>query len=96
MKRLSTARRLWLCSNMVLRYWKQLNVMEAQLILDSIIPDPIFLDWILSKITGDKWTHRLKSNDNYRNLPHILVIAKGKTAGGYMTKPFSKRINSKN
>jgi len=56
---------------------------------------------MLPKITGDEWTRRLKSNDNYRDLPIILVTAKGEEndkirglelgADDYVTKPFSPK-----
>lgn len=77
------------------------DVAEAQLILDDNIPDLILLDWMLPKITGNEWTRRLKSNDNYRDLPIILVTAKGEEidkirgldngADDYVTKPFSPK-----
>ena len=77
------------------------DVAQAQLILDDTIPDLILLDWMLPKVTGDEWTRRLKSNDNYRDLPIILVTAKGEEADkirgldlgadDYVTKPFSPK-----
>ncbi|RLA18730.1 MAG: phosphate regulon transcriptional regulatory protein PhoB [Gammaproteobacteria bacterium] len=77
------------------------DVMQAQEILNDTVPDLILLDWMLPRITGDEWTRRLKSNDNYRDLPIILVTAKGEEADkirglelgadDYVTKPFSPK-----
>ncbi len=77
------------------------DVAQAQSILDDTLPDLILLDWMLPGITGDEWTRRLKSNDNYRDLPIILVTAKGEEADkirgldigadDYVTKPFSPK-----
>ena len=77
------------------------DVMQAQAILDDTVPDLILLDWMLPRITGDEWTRRLKSNDSYRDLPIILVTAKGEEADkirgldlgadDYVTKPFSPK-----
>jgi len=77
------------------------DVAQAQAILDDTLPDLILLDWMLPGITGDEWTRRLKSNDNYRDLPIILVTAKGEEADkirgldigadDYVTKPFSPK-----
>ncbi len=77
------------------------DVAQAQLILNDNNPDLILLDWMLPKMTGDEWTRRLKSSDNYRDLPIILVTAKGEEADkvrgldlgadDYVTKPFSPK-----
>ncbi len=77
------------------------DVMQAQTILDDTLPDLILLDWMLPRITGDEWTRRLKSNPGYRDLPIILVTAKGEEADkirgldigadDYVTKPFSPK-----
>ncbi|MBT3812806.1 MAG: phosphate regulon transcriptional regulator PhoB [Gammaproteobacteria bacterium] len=77
------------------------DVTEAQAMLDETVPDLILLDWMLPRITGDEWTRRLKSNDSYRDLPIILVTAKGEEADkirgldigadDYVTKPFSPK-----
>jgi len=77
------------------------DVAQAQAILDDTLPDLILLDWMLPGITGDEWTRRLKSNDNYRDLPIILLTAKGEEADkirgldigadDYVTKPFSPK-----
>ncbi len=77
------------------------DVMQAQTILHETLPDLILLDWMLPRITGDEWTRRLKSNASYRDLPVILVTAKGEEADkirgldigadDYVTKPFSPK-----
>lgn len=77
------------------------DVMQAQSLLENNLPDLILLDWMLPCITGDEWTRRLKSNESYRDLPIILVTAKGKEsdkirgldlgADDYITKPFSPK-----
>jgi len=77
------------------------DVAQAQLILDDNHPDLILLDWMLPKITGAEWTRRLKSSDDFRDLPIILVTAKGEEsdkihgldigADDYVTKPFSPK-----
>lgn len=77
------------------------DVMQAQSLLENNLPDLILLDWMLPCITGDEWTRRLKSNESYRDLPIILVTAKGEEsdkirgldlgADDYITKPFSPK-----
>ena len=77
------------------------DVKQAQSVLDDTLPDLILLDWMLPRITGDEWARRLKSNDNYRDIPIILVTAKGEEtdkirgldlgADDYVTKPFSPK-----
>lgn len=77
------------------------DVAQAQTILDDAIPDLILLDWMLPRVTGDEWTRRLKSSDDYRDLPIILLTAKGEEADkirgldigadDYVTKPFSPK-----
>lgn len=77
------------------------DVAQAQTILEDTFPDLILLDWMLPRITGDEWTRRLKSSDNFRDLPIILVTAKGEEsdkirgldigADDYVTKPFSPK-----
>ncbi len=77
------------------------DVPQAQEVLEREIPDLILLDWMLPRITGDEWTRRLKANSSYRDLPIILVTAKGEEADkirgldlgadDYITKPFSTK-----
>ncbi|NOQ63961.1 MAG: phosphate regulon transcriptional regulatory protein PhoB [Methyloprofundus sp.] len=77
------------------------DVAEAQLILEDTLPDLILLDWMLPKVNGDEWTRRLKASENFRDIPIILVTAKGEEADkirgldlgadDYVTKPFSPK-----
>lgn len=77
------------------------DVAQAQTILNDTMPDLILLDWMLPRVTGDEWTRRLKSSDDYRDLPIILLTAKGEEADkirgldigadDYVTKPFSPK-----
>jgi len=77
------------------------DVTQAESILNTNIPDLILLDWMLPHVTGDEWTRRLKSNENFRDLPIILLTAKGEEADkirglelgadDYVTKPFSPK-----
>lgn len=77
------------------------SVAEAQLILEDTLPDLILLDWMLPKVTGDEWTRQLKSDESFRDIPIILLTAKGEEsdkirgldlgADDYVTKPFSPK-----
>ncbi|BCG65294.1 MAG: two-component system, OmpR family, phosphate regulon response regulator PhoB [Methyloprofundus sp.] len=77
------------------------DVAQAEVILTDILPDLILLDWMLPKVTGDQWTRQLKSDDNYQDIPIILLTAKGEEADkirgldlgadDYVTKPFSPK-----
>ena len=74
---------------------------EAQKILDDISPDLIMLDWMLPGISGVEWARRLKKEPVYRDLPIILLTARGEEedkvrgleigADDYITKPFSPK-----
>lgn len=77
------------------------SVAEAKVILADTLPDLILLDWMLPNITGDEWTRQLKSDETYRDIPIILLTAKGEEndkirgldlgADDYVTKPFSPK-----
>ncbi|MDD2767503.1 MAG: phosphate regulon transcriptional regulator PhoB [Methylococcus sp.] len=64
-------------------------------------PDLILLDWMLPGISGVEWARRLKKDENYGDIPIILVTARGEEedkirgldvgADDYVTKPFSPR-----
>lgn len=68
----------------------------------SEIPDLIVLDLMLPGIDGLEVTRRLKNNPDARNIPIIMLTAKGEEvdivtglelgADDYVTKPFSPRI----
>ena len=63
-------------------------------------PDFIFLDAIMPRLNGFKTCSLIKSNDQYKHIPEVMLSAKdsifdrvrGRLAGadGYMTKPFSR------
>ena len=74
---------------------------EAQKAMDDALPDLILLDWMLPGISGAEWARRLKKEPVYRDLPIILLTARGEEedkvkgleigADDYMTKPFSPK-----
>jgi two-component system, OmpR family, phosphate regulon response regulator PhoB len=74
---------------------------DAQKILHENLPDLILLDWMLPGISGAEWARRLKKEQIYRELPIILLTARGEEedkvkgleigADDYMTKPFSPK-----
>ncbi|MFZ2725537.1 MAG: phosphate regulon transcriptional regulator PhoB [Methylococcaceae bacterium] len=77
------------------------DAQEAQRVLDDTMPDLILLDWMLPTISGVEWARRLKKEPIYRELPIILLTARGEEedkvrgleigADDYMTKPFSPK-----
>ena len=74
---------------------------EAQKVLDEGLPDLILLDWMLPGISGVEWARRLKKEPIYRDIPIIVLTARGEEedkvrgleigADDYMTKPFSPK-----
>jgi two-component system, OmpR family, phosphate regulon response regulator PhoB len=74
---------------------------KAQKLLNDDLPDLILLDWMLPGITGVEWARRLKKDPITRELPIILLTARGEEedkvrglevgADDYMTKPFSPK-----
>ena len=74
---------------------------EAQMALDNNGPDLILLDWMLPGISGVEWARRLKKETIYREIPIILLTARGEEedkvkgleigADDYVTKPFSPK-----
>ena len=72
---------------------------EAQRVLEQNKTDLILLDWMLPGISGVEWARRLKKENVYRDVPIILLTARGEEedkvrgleigADDYMTKPFS-------
>jgi two-component system phosphate regulon response regulator PhoB len=64
-------------------------------------PDLILLDWMLPGVSGVEWARRLKRDEVYRDIPIILLTARGEEedkvrgfdvgADDYITKPFSPR-----
>jgi two-component system phosphate regulon response regulator PhoB len=74
---------------------------EAQKFLDDNLPDLILLDWMLPGISGVEWARRLKKEPIYRDIPIILLTARGEEedkvrgleigADDYVSKPFSPK-----
>ena len=72
---------------------------EAMLMVDERQPDLVILDWMLPKVSGVEVCRRLRSRAETRNLPVIMLTARGEEsdrvrgldtgADDYMTKPFS-------
>jgi two-component system, OmpR family, phosphate regulon response regulator PhoB len=78
------------------------DVLEAQKALNNENqPDLILLDWMLPSVSGVEWARRLKKEPMYRDIPIILLTARGEEedkvrgleigADDYMTKPFSPK-----
>ena len=74
---------------------------DAQKSLDDNLPDLILLDWMLPGISGVEWARRLKKEPIYRDIPIILLTARGEEedkvrgleigADDYVSKPFSPK-----
>ena len=72
---------------------------EALLMIDERQPDLVLLDWMLPKVSGIEVCRRLRSRTDTRNLPVIMLTARGEEgdrvrgldtgADDYVTKPFS-------
>jgi len=68
---------------------------------DNDMPDLVLLDWMLPGISGVELARRLKQDELYKDLPIILLTARGEEedkvrgleigADDYMTKPFSPK-----
>lgn len=78
------------------------NAEEAQIFLaDKTAPDLILLDWMLPGISGVNLAKRLKKDDLFKQIPIILLTARGEEedkvkgleigADDYVTKPFSPK-----
>lgn len=77
------------------------NTEEAQTSLGDLRPDLILLDWMLPGISGLDFARRLKRDPKMREIPIIMLTAKGEEidkikgldngADDYITKPFSTR-----
>ena len=77
------------------------EVYSAQKILADSCPDLVLLDWMLPGISGVEWARRLKKDPSFRDLPIILLTARGEEedkvrgleigADDYLTKPFSPK-----
>ena len=72
---------------------------EALLLVDERLPDLVVLDWMLPKISGIEVCRRLRQRNETRNLPIIMLTARGEEsdrvrgldtgADDYVVKPFS-------
>lgn len=72
---------------------------EALLLIDEDRPDLVILDWMLPQISGIELCRRLRGRAETRNLPIIMLTARGEEADrirgldtgadDYVTKPFS-------
>ena len=72
---------------------------EALLLVDERLPDLVVLDWMLPKVSGIEVCRRLRSRPETRNVPIILLTARGEEtdrirgldtgADDYVVKPFS-------
>jgi two-component system phosphate regulon response regulator PhoB len=72
---------------------------EALVLVEEKQPDLVVLDWMLPKVSGIEVCRRLRSRPESRNLPIIMLTARGEEsdrirgldtgADDYVTKPFS-------
>lgn len=77
------------------------DVEEARKHIERRKPDLILLDWMLPGVSGVDYARRLRSNIETREIPIIIITAKGEEADkvkaldigsdDYITKPFSTR-----
>jgi two-component system phosphate regulon response regulator PhoB len=74
---------------------------QAQRLLGDSMPALVLLDWMLPGMNGLEFTRWLKRDDSLRDLPIIMLTARGEEAhkvqgleagvDDYVTKPFSTR-----
>ncbi|HSC17446.1 MAG TPA: phosphate regulon transcriptional regulator PhoB [Rhizomicrobium sp.] len=72
---------------------------EAMIAVDERMPDIVLLDWMLPKISGVEVCRRLRNQRETRNIPVIMLTARGEEADrlrgletgadDYIVKPFS-------
>jgi two-component system phosphate regulon response regulator PhoB len=72
---------------------------EAMMAVDERMPDAVVLDWMLPKISGVEVCRRLRNRRETRNIPIIMLTARGEEADrirgletgadDYIVKPFS-------
>src|SRR4051812_48928342 len=72
---------------------------EAMLKIEERLPDLVVLDWMLPKISGIEVCRRLRARSETRNLPVIMLTARGEEsdrirgldtgADDYLVKPFA-------
>lgn len=73
----------------------------ARLVLERRKPDLILMDWMLPGLSGVEYAKRLRSNIETREIPIIMLTAKGEEtdkvraldigSDDYITKPFSTK-----
>lgn len=78
-----------------------IDVHQARQALLEHAPDLVLLDWMLPDISGVEWARDLKTSQHTRDLPIIMLTARGEEedrvkglevgADDYVTKPFSPR-----
>src|SRR6202795_4726492 len=81
------------------RVLEALNGEEAILVANEQQPDLVLLDWMLPQLSGIEVCRRLRSRQETRNVPIIMLTARGEEtdrirgldtgADDYITKPFS-------
>lgn len=74
---------------------------QAEKVLAEKSPDLLLLDWMLPGISGVEFARRLKKDEGFKELPIILLTARGEEedkvrgleigADDYVTKPFSPK-----
>lgn len=74
---------------------------EALLLAGEVHPDVILLDWMMPKLSGIEVCKKLRSKDETKNVPVIMISARGEEgdriegldigADDYLVKPFSPR-----
>ncbi|MEM8795748.1 MAG: phosphate regulon transcriptional regulator PhoB [Pseudomonadota bacterium] len=72
---------------------------DAEVYLSETVPDLLILDWMLPGLSGIELCRRLRANDKTRELPIIMLTARGEEADrvrglelgadDYVVKPFS-------
>ena len=72
---------------------------EAAMLVREMEPDLVLLDWMLPSLSGIELCRRLRSRSETRNLPIVMITARGEEADrirgldtgadDYITKPFS-------
>ncbi len=77
------------------------DISEARVKIFNQMPSLILLDWMLPNISGIEFAHELKRNAQTKEIPIIMLTAKGEEtdkvrglevgADDYVTKPFSPR-----
>lgn len=71
---------------------------EAMILVEERKPDVVLLDWMLPKVSGIEVCRRLRANQDTKNLPIIMLTARGEEADrirgldtgadDYIIKPF--------